>query len=147
MPKSFVTEYFQIFIVDEVKNFAINNIYSSCQSQSHTQDPCKRLVTIWRFVHQGKKGYYKIKSNWILKQRFNCSLLFRDRPRVVIKIPYTCNCLIMVQWILESGGLKIIQLGFFLFVNKSPCQIYFTLHLVFLVIFLCFHDLHAIELN
>ena len=29
-------------------------------------DPCKGLVIDWRFVHQGKEGYYKIKSNWVL---------------------------------------------------------------------------------
>ena len=33
------------------------------------QDPCKGLVTNYRFVHQKKEGYYKIKSNWVLKQR------------------------------------------------------------------------------
>ena len=29
-------------------------------------DPCKGLVIDWRFVHQGKEGYYNIKSNWVL---------------------------------------------------------------------------------
>ena len=53
------------------------------------------LVTNRRFVHQGKEGYYKIKSNWVLERRFNRRLVFRDRPRVVGKIPYTCNCLII----------------------------------------------------
>ena len=38
------------------------------------------LVTDWRFVQQRKKGYYKIKSNWILEQRFNYKLVFWDRP-------------------------------------------------------------------
>ena len=42
-------------------------------------DPCKGLVTDWRFIHQGKEGYYKIKFNWGLKQRFNCRLVFWDR--------------------------------------------------------------------
>ena len=46
-------------------------------------DPCKRvsqeLVTDWRFVHQRKEGYYKIKSNWILERKFNCRLVFWDR--------------------------------------------------------------------
>ena len=31
-PKGFVSKYFLIFIVDEVKNFAANNINSSCWS-------------------------------------------------------------------------------------------------------------------
>ena len=85
-------------------------------------DPCKGLVTNWNFVHQRKEGYYKIKSNWVLEQRFNYRLVFRDRPRVVGKIPYTCNHLIIVG----SGDLKITLWGFcltrfFSFVNKSPC--------------------------
>ena len=46
-------------------------------------DSCKRvsqeLVTDWRFVHQRKEGYYKIKSNWILERKFNCRLVFWDR--------------------------------------------------------------------
>ena len=46
-------------------------------------DPCKRvsqeLVIDWRFVHQRKEGYYKIKSNWILERKFNCRLVFWDR--------------------------------------------------------------------
>ena len=66
-------------------------------------DPCKGLVTNWSFVHQRKEGYYKIKSNWVLEQRFNYRLVFRDRPRVVGKIPYTCNRLIIVG----SSDLKI----------------------------------------
>ena len=46
-------------------------------------------------MHQGKEDYYKIKSNQVLEQRFNCRLVFRDRPRVVGKIPYICNRLIV----------------------------------------------------
>ena len=44
-------------------------------------DPCKGLVANWKFVHQEKEGYYKIKSNWVLEQKFNCRLVFRDRLR------------------------------------------------------------------
>ena len=46
-------------------------------------------------MHQGKEDYYKIKSNWVLEQMFNCRLVFWNRPRVVGKIPYICNCLIV----------------------------------------------------
>ena len=46
-------------------------------------------------MHQGKEGYYKIKSNLVLEQRFNCRLIFRDRLRLVGKIPSTCNHLIV----------------------------------------------------
>jgi len=56
---------------------------------------CKGLVINWKFVHQEKEGYYKIKSNWVFEQMFNCRLVFWDRPRVIDKIPYTCNRLIV----------------------------------------------------
>ena len=136
MPYGFITECFQIFTVDKVKNFVANNICSSCWSQSRTWDPCKGLVTNRRFVYQGKEGYYMIKSNWVLERRFNYRLVFQGRPRVVDKIPYTCNRSIVDQWILGSGDLKITRwsfclIRFSLFVNKSPCQIYLSLHLVF----------------
>ena len=72
--------------------------------------------------------------------------------KVVGKIPYTCNRLIVNQWILRSGDLKTIWWSFCLarfslFVNKLPYQIYFLLHLIFLVICWCLHNLHAIEPN
>ena len=44
-------------------------------------NPYKGLVTNWRFMHQRKEGYYNIKSNWVLEQRFNYRLVFRDRSR------------------------------------------------------------------
>ena len=106
-PQDFVTKCFLIFIIDEVKNFAANNIHSSCRSQSRTRFHAKGLVTNWRFVHQGKDGYYKIKSNWVLEQRFNSKLVFWDRPRAVSKISHTYNRLIVDQWILGGGDLKI----------------------------------------
>ena len=43
------------------------------------------MVTNWRFVHQGKEGYYKIKSNWVLKRMFNYKLVFRDRPGYLVR--------------------------------------------------------------
>ena len=44
-------------------------------------------------------------------------LVFQDRPKVVGKIPYTCNRLIVDQWILGSGNLKITQWGFCLVID------------------------------
>ena len=107
--QSFVTEYFHIFIVDEMKNFTTNNIYSSCWSQSHTWDLCKGLVTNLRFMDQGKEDYYKIKSNWVLTRRFNYRLVFQDKLRVVGKISYTCNHLIVAQRILGSGNYQVLR--------------------------------------
>ena len=46
-------------------------------------------------MYQGKEGYYKIKSKWVLEQRFNYRLVFWDRTRVIGKIPYTYNCFIV----------------------------------------------------
>ena len=84
-PLSFITKCFLIFIVDEVKNFATNNNHSSCRSQSHTGIRANELVTNQRFVHQGKEGYYKIKSKWVLEQKFNCRLVFQDRPGQLVR--------------------------------------------------------------
>ena len=119
-----------------MKNFAAYNICSSCWIYSCTWDPCKELVTNLRLVHERKEDCYKIKSNWVLEWRFNYRLVFWDMSRVVGKIPYTCNRLITVWWILGSGNLKITQWSFCFarfspFVNKSPCLIYFPMHLVF----------------
>ena len=128
-PQDFVTECFHIFIVDEVKNFAANNICSSCQSQSRTGIRAKGQLQIGSLCIKGNKattrssliGYYSEDSivDW-----------YFEYVRVVGKIPYTYNCLIVDWWILGSGDLKITQQGFCLtrfspFVNKSRCQIYF----------------------
>ena len=43
------------------------------------------MVTIWRFVHQGKEDYYKIKSNWVLERMFNYRLVFQDKPGYLIR--------------------------------------------------------------
>ena len=77
-PLGFITKCFLIFIVDEVKNFATNNICSSCWSQSRTWIHAKGQSQIGGLCIKGKKCYYKIKSNQVLEQRFNCKLVFRD---------------------------------------------------------------------
>ena len=80
MPQGFVTNFFLIFIVYEVKNFAANNNQSSCQSQSSTEIHAKKLVIEWRFVQQRKEVYYNIKFNWVFEQMLNCRLVFWDSP-------------------------------------------------------------------
>ena len=46
----------------------VNHVLGFMQrSQSRTVIRAKELVTNWRFVHQGKEDYYKIKSNWVLE--------------------------------------------------------------------------------
>ena len=85
-----------------------------------------------------------------IKAKVQLQVGISRQVKVVGKIPYTCNRLIINQWILNSSNPKINLWGicltrFFPFTNKPPCQIYFLLHLVFLVICWCLHNLHATE--
>ena len=110
-PQGFVTKCFLIFIVDEVKNFATNNICSSCQSQSRTGIHAKDQSQIGDLCIKGKKaitrsspiGYCSEGSTYVG---------ISGQARLVGKKTYTCNRLIVDQWILESGDLKITRLGF-----------------------------------
>ena len=106
-----MTKYFLIFIIDEEKNFAANNNHSSCWNQSCTKIYAKKLVTDQRFVHQMKEDYYKIKFNWVLKQKFNLSWYF-EIGQGSGKIPHTCNRLIIDQQILWSNDFKFTRWGF-----------------------------------
>ena len=105
-PQSFVTKCFPIFIVDEVKNFAANNIIQSCRSQSHTRIYVKGQSQIGDLCIKGKNtttrsspiGYWS---------KVQLQVGISGQARVVGKIPYTCNHLIVDQWILGNGDLKI----------------------------------------
>ena len=130
MPQGFVTKCFLIFIVDEVKKFSANNIHSSCWSQSHIGIRAKGLVTVWRFVHQGKKkatrrlspiGYWSKGSTIVWYFRIGKSSG---------KILYTCNRLIVDQWILGSGDLKITQWSFCLARGFSHLSINHHINLI-----------------
>ena len=126
------------------------------------QDLCKRVSHVLGFVQSisHKLEVCASKERRLLQDQVQLGIGAKVQLQVAIsgqawvvgKIPYTCNCLIVDQQILGSGDLKITQQGFCLawfalFVNKLSCQIYFPLHLVFLVICWCLHDLHAIEPN
>ena len=77
-------------------------------------NPCKRLVTNWRFVHQCKEAYYKIKSNWVLERRFNCRLLFWNRPGQLVRF-----LILVTTWLLLSGFLGVVTL-------KSPDGVFLS---------------------
>ena len=68
-------------------------------------DLCKGLVTDCRFVHQGKEGHYKVKSNWILEWKFNYRLIFWDRLEKLVKL-----LILVTIWLLISGFLGVVTL-------------------------------------
>ena len=114
-------------------------------------DPCKELVINWRFVHQRKEDYYKIKSNWVLEWRFNCRLIFRDKSGWLVRF-----LIFVIAWLLISGFLGVVTLkspgGVFALRGLSLCQqiimsILFSAAFNILVICWCLHDLHVIESN
>ena len=56
MPQGFVTKCFLIFIVDEVKNFAVN-IFFKLVCQSRTRSHASLVSHILRFVQKGWRSY------------------------------------------------------------------------------------------
>ena len=96
-PLGFVTKYFLIFIADEVKNFVANNNHSSCWSQLHNRIHAKELVTNQRFVHQRKKKLLQDQIQLGIGAKVQLQIGILGQTRVVGKIPYTCNCLIVDQ--------------------------------------------------
>ena len=77
-----------------------------------------QMVTNWRFVHQGKEDYYKIKSNWVLERMFNYRLVFQDKPGYLVRF-----LILVLAWLLISRFLEVMNL-------KSPSGI-FTLREIF----------------
>ena len=129
-PQDFVTKYFLIFIVDEVKNFAANNNHSSCWSSSCTGIRAKNQSQIGDLYIKGKKattksspiGYWSEDSpvGWYFE-------ISQDNG----KIPHTCNRLIIDQQILGSDGFKITQLSFCLTRNFPHLAINHHVNLIF----------------
>ena len=100
--QSFITKCFLIFIVDEVKNFIAKNFVQSFWSQS-----CTGI----RANGQSQIGDLCIKGKGIgVKVQLQAGI--SGQAKIIGKIPYTCNHLIVDQWILGSGDLKITQWGF-----------------------------------
>ena len=75
---------------------------------NHVLGSCKGLVTNWRFVHQRKEGYYKMKSNWVSERRFNCRLVFWDKLGSLVRFP-----ILVTTWLLISGFLGVVTLKSF----------------------------------
>ena len=91
-------------------------------------DPCKELVTNWKFVHQGERRLLQDHVQLGIGAKVQMQVNILGQAGVVGKIPYICNRLIIDQWIFGSSDIKFIQWGFCLarevfpiFVNKSPC--------------------------
>ena len=77
-------------------------------------DPCKGSVTDWRFAHQRKEGYYKIKFNWVLKRKFNCKLVFWNRQRWLVRFLILVIILVTALLLISGflGVVKITRWGF-----------------------------------
>ena len=146
-PQAFVIKCFLIFTIYKVKNFAANNNHSSCWSQSRIGINAKSQSQIRNLCIKGKKattrscpiGYWSESST--IGWYFGIS-------QGNGKIFYTCNSLIVNQWILGSGDLKFTRWKFFLargFPHSSTNHqiIYFLLRISYLVCW-CLHDLHVI---
>ena len=108
-PQIYVIKCFLIFIIYKVKNFAANNNQSSYWSQLCTEIRTKKLVTDWRFVQQMKEGYYN--NNQVLSKGSTVGW-YIGIGQGSGKIPHTCNCLIIDQWILRSSDLEFTWQGF-----------------------------------
>ena len=77
VPQGFVTKYFLIFIVDEVKNFA-TNIFFKLVSQSHIGS-CASLVShVLRSVQKGWRSYIKEFRDSEAVEDFYCKFIYRD---------------------------------------------------------------------
>ena len=65
-PQGFVTKYLLIFIVDEVKNFATNNIFFKLLGVSHVLEFVHHWLVTYRDSCK-KSGIHILKSSEILK--------------------------------------------------------------------------------
>ena len=111
--QGFVTKCFLIFIVDEVKNFAVNNIYSSCWSQSRTGS-VQRVSHKLEVCASKERRLLQDQVQLGIGVKVQLQVGISGQAKVVGKNLYTCNHLIFYQWILGSGDLKMTQWSFFL---------------------------------
>ena len=87
-----------------------NNICSSCQS-CHVLRSMKRLLQ--DLCIKGRR-LLQDQVQLGIGEKVQLQVGISGYVRVVGKIPYTYNCLIVDQWILRSGELKITWWGFWL---------------------------------
>ena len=66
-PQGFVTKCFLIFIVNELKNFATNNIFFKLVSQSRTESCASLVCHVLGSVQKG--GVHILKSSEVLKRQ------------------------------------------------------------------------------
>ena len=94
-----------IFIVDEVKNFVANNINLSYWSQSRTGIHSKGQSQVGDLCFKGKNA--TTRSNPIEYQSESSTVgWYFGIGQNSGKISYTCNHLVINQWILGSGNFK-----------------------------------------
>ena len=77
VPQGFVTKYFLIFVIDEVKNFAVNNIFKLLE-----------LVTYWELCifgqsrtkirAKGRRSYIEEFRSFEVVEDFCCNFIYRD---------------------------------------------------------------------
>ena len=110
-PQGFVIKCFPIFIVDEVKNFAANNIVQVA-IVSHVPESMQRFSHRLEICTSRKRRLLQDQVQLDIGAKVQLQVGISEQARVVGKIPYTCNHLIFDQWILGSGDLKTTQYGF-----------------------------------
>ena len=76
-PQSFVTKCFLIFIVDEVKNFAANNLLQLVTEVVY-QDPRNWLVTYWDSCIKRWRSYIEEFRGSEAVEGFCCKFIYGD---------------------------------------------------------------------
>ena len=110
-PQDFITKCILIFIVNEIKNFVANNVVqvagvshvlgSVQKGQSQIEDLCIK-----------GENALQDQVELVIGVKVQLQVGVSGQTKIVGKIPYTCNRLIVDYWILESGGLIFSKWGF-----------------------------------
>ena len=105
-PQDFITKCILIFIVDEVKNFVANNVVQ-VTGVSHVLGFVQKGQSQIRDLCIKGENALQDQVELVIGVKVQLQVGVSGQTKVVGKIPYTCNRLIVDQWILESGDLKI----------------------------------------
>ena len=104
---------------------------SNCWCQSHTWICALLISHVLELVHWTGRLPLQYKSNWILGQGFNCKLVFRDRPKglvrfLILKLLVIDNSEFLGVVILKSPN-GVLSRWFSPFVNKLPVSNLFSI--------------------
>ena len=77
-PQGFVTKCFLIFIVDEVKNFAANNIFFKLLGLVTYWNSCKGVSHVLGFVHHWWRSYIEEFRGSEAVEGFYCKFIYGD---------------------------------------------------------------------